>query len=143
MCLRVSPVVIYTGVCLVIWDDMLGTQNLPKQKQWCNSVWSVRGASRHHSPEMSDPVLLCLQDRGSAEVFSLDDVMISLVLLFWVRFIFLILHSSYSSHDKSMVSLLMLSKWDEREEGVRSQEGECEWESDTKRACHTCLRMKY
>lgn len=43
MCLHLSPVVRFTGVCLVIWDDMLGTQNLPKQIRWCNSVWSVCG----------------------------------------------------------------------------------------------------
>ncbi len=125
MCLRVSPVVRYTGVCLVIWDDMLGIQNLPKQTRWCNSVWSALGASRHHSPAMSDPVLLCLQDGGNAEVFSLDDAIMSfffeLDLFFWL----------FTSHIHHMTKhgVLANAKQVRRERGGRVRVGEWHKES--------------
>lgn len=81
MCLRGLPVVIYTGVCLVIWDDMLGTQNLPKQKQWCNSVWSVRFQTSLSGNEWSCFALSSGQrDRWSLFIRRCHDFFLSFVL---------------------------------------------------------------
>lgn len=124
MCLRLSPVVRYTGVCLVIWDDTLGTQNFPKQIRWCNSVWSVCGALRRYLHPFLWGWVICVllptcRGRSSGRraywFFSLEDVIFSLQSLGWSYFSdcsFLMFVTWQST-----ARLLMLSKWDEREEG--------------------------
>lgn len=129
MCLRVSPVVRNAGVCLVIWDDMLGTQNLPKQTQWCNSVWSVR--ERFETSLSGNEWSCSALSSGQRERWSL--------FIRWCHHFFLSFVLSYIYFSDSsllvfitwqiMACLLMLSKWDEREEGERLQEGEWHKES--------------
>lgn len=122
MCLRVSPVVRNTGVCLVIWDDMLGTQNLPKQTRWRNSVWSVR---ENVTPRQW-VILFCSVFRTS--------LFIRWCHRFFLSFVLSCIYFSDSSllvfiTWQITVCLLMLSKWDEREGGERLQEGEWHKES--------------